>query len=38
MRDLEEEPKRKESDKPKKQYDQKPNKFLLYKIDADIKD
>ena len=38
MRDVEEEPKRKESDKPKQQYDQKPNKFLLDKIDADIKD
>jgi hypothetical protein len=35
MRDLEEEPKQKGSDKPKKQYNQKPNKFLLDKIDAD---
>ena len=37
MRDLEEEPKQKESDKPKKQYKQKPNSFLLDKINADIK-
>ena len=37
MRDLEEEPKQKESDKPKKQYKQKPNSILLDKINADIK-
>ena len=37
MRDLEEEPKQKESDKPKIQYKQKPNSFLLDKINADIK-
>ncbi len=37
MRDLEEESKLKESDKPKIQYKQKPNSFLLDKIDADIK-
>jgi len=37
MRDLEEEPKQKVSDKPKLEYNQKPNKFLLDKIDADIK-
>ena len=37
MRDLEEEPKQKESDKPKKQYKQKPNSFLLDKINTDIK-
>jgi hypothetical protein len=37
MRDLEEEPKKKETDKPKIQYNQKPNSFLLDKIDADIK-
>jgi len=37
MKDLEEEPKQKESYKPKIQYKQKPNSFLLDKIDADIK-
>ena len=37
MRDLEEEPKQKKSDKPKILYKQKPNSFLLDKIDADIK-
>jgi hypothetical protein len=34
MRDLEEEPKQKE---PKIQYKQKPNSYLLDKIDEDIK-
>jgi hypothetical protein len=37
MRDLEEEPKQKVSDKPKLQDKQKPNSYLLDKIDADIK-
>ncbi len=36
-RDLEEEPKQKESDKPKIQYQKKPNNYLLDKIDFDIK-
>jgi hypothetical protein len=38
MRDLEDEPKKKESDKPKIIQDkQKPNSYLLDKIDEDIK-
>ncbi len=37
MKDLEEEPKQKESVKPKIQYNQKPNSFLLDKINEDIK-
>jgi hypothetical protein len=37
MADLEDEPKQKESDKPKIQYKQKPNSFLLDKINEDIK-
>jgi hypothetical protein len=37
MRDLEEEPQQKKSDKPKLQYKQKPNSYLLDKIDEDIK-
>jgi hypothetical protein len=37
MRDLEDEPKQKESYKPKIQYKQKLNSILLDKIDADIK-
>ena len=39
MKDLEEEQEQKktDSDKPKKQYKQQPNSFLLDKINADIK-
>ena len=37
MRDLEDEPKQKESYKPKIEYKQKPNSYLLDKIDSDIK-
>ncbi len=37
MKDLEEEPKQKVSDKPKLQDKQKPNSYLLDKIDSDIK-
>jgi uncharacterized protein YegP (UPF0339 family) len=37
MKDLEEEPKQKESYKPKIEYKQKPNSYLLEKIDSDIK-
>ena len=37
MRDLEEEPKQKESVKPKIEYKQKQNSFLLDKINEDIK-
>ena len=37
MKDLEEEPKQKESDKPKIQIKQKPNSYLLDKIDEDLK-
>jgi hypothetical protein len=37
MKDLEEEPKQKESVKPKIEYKQKPNSYLLDKIDSDIK-
>ena len=37
MKDLEEEPKQKESVKPKIEYQKKPNSYLLEKIDSDIK-
>ena len=37
MKDLEEEPKQKESVKPKIEYKQKQNSFLLDKINEDIK-
>ena len=37
MKDLEEEPKQKESVKSKIEYKQKPNSFLLDKINEDIK-
>ena len=37
MRDLEDEPKQKESYKPKIEYQKKPNNYLLDKIDEDIK-
>jgi len=37
MKDLEDEPKQKESYKPKIEYKQKPNSFLLDKINEDIK-